>query len=278
MKMKNSKKEAALILGLAAVIAVAAAVLTCVLLMPKLRMGNRLKELLKENYTYSAEVSVEGMDFGLLGDSLEGELAGSHSADVIYADVSYKGFEYLEAYVSADGKVMLNVEKLFESAIARAEEKTGIPLDFMKSRLTDLTISSDQIEDITGVKLVTMADAGVTQNSLQEFIQAMKLLSAVKQVKADDMAAAYKLLGDDAMYFMLKLKDGMTKVYIGVPKDKSDKSTSFVVEYTGDESDAVVWKIKLDYEVGDVGEIEIPDETLSKETVEILKKVYGYLE
>ena len=189
--MKNSKKEAALILGLAAVIAVAAAVLTCVLLMPKLRMGNRLKELLKENYTYSAEVSVEGMDFGLLGDSLEGELAGSHSADVIYAGVSYKGFEYLEAYVSADGKVMLNVEKLFESAIARAEEKTGIPLDFMKSRLTDLTISSDQIEDITGVKLVTMADAGVTQNSLQEFIQAVKLLSAVKQVKADDMAAAY---------------------------------------------------------------------------------------
>lgn len=282
MKMKNSKKEAALILGLAAVIAVAAAVLTCVLLMPKLRMGNRLKELLKENYTYSAEVSVEGMDFGLLGDSLEGELAGSHSADVIYADVSYKGFEYLEAYVGADGKVMLNVEKLFESAIARAEERTGIPLDFMKSRLTDLTISSDQIEDITGVKLVTMADAGVTQNSLQEFIKAVKLLSAVKQVKTDDMAAAYKLLGDDAMYFVLKLNDGMTKVYIGVPKDKSDKSTSFVVEYTGDGvedgADAIVWKIKLDYEVGDVGEIEIPDETLSKETIEILKKVYGYLE
>ena len=81
--MKDSKKEAALILGLAAVIAVVAAVLTCVLLMPKLRMGNRLKELLKEDYTYSAEVSVEGMDFGLLGDSLEGELAGSHSTDVI---------------------------------------------------------------------------------------------------------------------------------------------------------------------------------------------------
>ena len=77
--MKDSKKEAALILGLAAVIAVVAAVLTCVLLMPKLRMGNRLKELLKENYTYSAEVSVEGMDFGLLGDSLEGELAMSRT-------------------------------------------------------------------------------------------------------------------------------------------------------------------------------------------------------
>ena len=84
------------------------------------------------------------------------------------------------------------------------------------------------------------------------------------------------------MYFMLKLNDDMTKVYIGVPKDKSDKSTSFVVEYTGNEpadgADAVVWKIKLDYEVGDVGEIEIPDETLSKDTIEILKKVYGYLE
>ena len=280
--MKNRKKEAALILGLAAVIAVAAAVLTCVLLLPKLRMGNRLKEILKENYTYNADISMEGINFGLLGDSLEGEITGSHSDDVIYGDVSYKGFEYLEVYVSADGKVMLNVGKLFESAVNRAEEKTGLPLDFVKSRLTDLTISSDQIEDITGVKLVTMADAGVTQNSLQEFIQAVKLLSAVKQVKADEMEAAYKLLGDDAMYFVLKLNDDMTKVYIGVPKDKSDKSTAFVVEYTDDEAadgaETIVWKIKLDYEVGDVGEIEIPDETLSKDTIEILKKVYGYLQ
>lgn len=281
IKMKESKK-AALVLGLAAAIAVAAAVLTCVLLMPKLRMGNRLKELLKENYTYSATVSVEGMDFGLFGDSIEGELAGSHSDEVIYGDVSYKGFEYLEVYVSADGRMMLNIEKLFESAIKKAEDKTGLPLDFMKNKLTDLTISSSQIEDITGIKFVTMADAGVTQNSLQEFINAVKLLSAVKQVKAEDMAAAYKLLGDDAMYFVLKLNDGMTKVYIGVPEDKKDKNTSFVVEYTGDGNadgaDVIVWKITLNYEVGEAGEISIPDETLSKDAVEILRKVYGYLE
>ena len=127
-----------------------------------------------------------------------------------------------------------------------------------------------------------MADAGVTHNTLEEFVQAVKLLSSFKQIKAEDMNAEYKLLGDDAGYFMLELKDGMTKVYIGVPRDKADKRTSFVVEYMGDGvaagADNIVWKIKLDYEICEVREIDIPDETLSKETIEILKKVYGYLE
>lgn len=282
MKMKENKKHIILVLGLAAVIAVATAVLTCVLLMPKLMLGRRLNEILKDTYTYNAEASVAGVDMGILGDEFEGSITGSRSNDVIYGNVSYNGFECLEIYVENDGKVMLNIEKLFESAVNKAEEKTGLPLDFIRNKLTDLTISSSQIEDITGERFVTMADAGVTHNTLEEFVQAVKLLSSFKQVKADDIAAEYMLLGDDARYFMLELKDGMTKVYIGVPKDKNDKTTSFVVEYMGsgvaDGADAIVWKIKLDYEVGEVGEIDVPDETLPKETIELLKKVYGYLE
>ena len=280
--MKENKKHIILVLGLAAVIAVAAAVLTCVLLMPKLMLGRRLNEILKDTYTYNAEASVAGVDMGIFGDEFEGSITGSRGKDVVYGNVSYNGFECLEIYVENDGKVMLNIEKLFESAVDRAEEKTGLPLDFIRNKLTSLTISSSQIEDITGERLVTMADAGVTHNTLEEFVQAVKLLSSFKQIKAEDMNAEYKLLGDDAGYFMLELKDGMTKVYIGVPKDKADKRTSFVVEYMGDGvaagADNIVWKIKLDYEICEVREIDIPDETLSKETIEILKKVYGYLE
>lgn len=279
--MKENKKHIALVLVFAAILAVAAAVLTCVLLMPKLLLGKRLNEILKETYTYTAEASVEGMDMGILGEKLEGEIVGSRGDELIYGDIAYKGFDYLEIYVDNEGKVMLNVEKLFESAISKAEEKTGFSLDFMKNKLTDLTISSSQIEDITGIKFVTMADAGVTHNSLEEFVKAVKLLSSFKQVKTADMAAAYKLIGDDARYFMLKLKDGMTKVYIGVPKDKNEKTTSFVVEYTGDGkadgADAIVWKIKFDYEPAQVEPIEVPQETLSKDTIELLKKIYGYL-
>ncbi len=280
--MKENKKHIILVLGLAAVIAVAAAVLTCVLLMPKLMLGRRLNEILKDTYTYNAEASVAGVDMGIFGDEFEGSITGSRGKDVVYGNVSYNGFECLEIYVENDGKVMLNIEKLFESAVDRAEEKTGLPLDFIRNKLTSLTISSSQIEDITGERLVTMADAGVTHNTLEEFVQAVKLLSSFKQIKAEDMNAEYKLLGDDAGYFMLELKDGMTKVYIGVPRDKADKRTSFVVEYMGDGvaagADNIVWKIKLDYEICEVREIDIPDETLSKETIEILKKVYGYLE
>ena len=279
--MKENNKHIILVLGLAALTAVAAAVLTCVLLMPKLMLGRRLNEILKDTYTYKAEASVAGVDMGILGDEFEGSITGSRSNDVIYGSISYKDFECLEIYVENDGKVMLNIEKLFESAVNKAEEKTGLPLDFIRNKLTDFTISSSQIEDITGEKLVTMADAGVTHNTLEEFVQAVKLLSSFKQIKAEDMAAEYKLLGDDAGYFMLELKDGMTKVYIGVPKDKNDKATSFVVEYTDDGAaagaDTIVWKIKFDYEICEVGEIAVPDETLSKETIELLKKVYGYL-
>lgn len=280
--MKENKKHIILVLGLAAVIAVAAAVLTCVLLMPKLMLGRRLNEILKDTYTYNAEASVAGVDMGIFGDEFEGSITGSRGNDVIYGNVSYNGFECLEIYVENDGKVMLNIEKLFESAVDRAEEKTGLPLDFIRNKLTSLTISSSQIEDITGEKFVTMADAGVTHNSLEEFVKAVKLLSSFKQINSDAMSASYKLLGDDARYFMLELKDGMTKVYIGVPRDKADKRTSFVVEYMGDGvaagADNIVWKIKFNYEICEVREIDIPDETLSKETIEILKKVYGYLE
>lgn len=279
--MKENNKHIILVLGLAALTAVAAAVLTCVLLMPKLMLGRRLNEILKDTYTYKAEASVAGVDMGILGDEFKGSITGSRSNDVIYGSISYKGFECLEIYVENDGKVMFNIEKLFESAVNKAEEKTGLTLDFIRNKLKDFTISSSQIEDITGEKLVTMADAGVTHNTLEEFVQAVKLLSAFKQIKAEDMTAEYKLLGDDAGYFMLELKDGMTKVYIGVPKDKNDKSTSFVVEYTDDGAavgaDTIVWKIKFDYEICEVGEIAVPDETLSKETIEMLKKVYGYL-
>ena len=280
--MKENKKHIILVLGLAAVIAVAAAVLTCVLLMPKLMLGRRLNEILKDTYTYNAEASVAGVDMGIFGDEFEGSITGSRGNDVIYGNVSYNGFECLEIYVENDGKVMLNIEKLFESAVDRAEEKTGLPLDFIRNKLSSLTISSSQIEDITGEKFVTMADAGVTHNSLEEFVKAVKLLSSFKQINSDAMSASYKLLGDDARYFMLELKDGMTKVYIGVPRDKADKRTSFVVEYMGDGvaagADNIVWKIKFNYEICEVREIDIPDETLSKETIEILKKVYGYLE
>ncbi len=279
--MKENKKQVLLVLVLAAVIAVAAAVLTFVLLMPKLLLGKRLNEILKETYTYTAEASVEGMDMGMLGEKLEGEISGSRGDEVIYGDIAHNGFEYLEVYVDNAGNVMLNVEKLFESAISKAEEKTGLSLDFMKNKLTDLTISSNQIEDITGTKFVTMADAGVTYNALEVFVKNVKLLSSFKQIKADNMMTAYKLLGDDARYFMFELKGGMTKVYIGVPKDKNDKTTSLVVEYTGlekaDDADAIVWKIKLNYEISDIGQIEVPKETLSQDTIELLKKIYSYL-
>lgn len=97
--MKENNKHIILVLGLAALTAVAAAVLTCVLLMPKLMLGRRLNEILKDTYTYNAEASVAGVDMGILGDEFEGSITGSRSNDVIYGSISYKGFECLEIYV-----------------------------------------------------------------------------------------------------------------------------------------------------------------------------------
>ena len=75
--MKENNKHIILVLGLAALTAVAAAVLTCVLLMPKLMLGRRLNEILKDTYTYKAEASVAGVDMGILGDEFEGSITGS---------------------------------------------------------------------------------------------------------------------------------------------------------------------------------------------------------
>ena len=97
--MKENNKHIILVLGLAALTAVAAAVLTCVLLMPKLMLGRRLNEILKDTYTYNAEASVAGVDMGILGDEFEGSITGSRSNDVIYGSISYKGFESALKYM-----------------------------------------------------------------------------------------------------------------------------------------------------------------------------------
>ena len=54
---------------------------------------------------------------------------GNHA----YRDV----YKRQEIYVENDGKVMLNIEKLFESAVNKAEEKTGLLLDFIRNKLTE---------------------------------------------------------------------------------------------------------------------------------------------
>ena len=95
-KMKENNKHIILVLGLAALTAVAAAVLTCVLLMPKLMLGRRLNEILKDTYTYKAEASVAGVDMGILGDEFEGSITGSRSNDVIYGSISYKALSALK--------------------------------------------------------------------------------------------------------------------------------------------------------------------------------------
>ena len=127
-----------------------------------------------------------------------------------------------------------------------------------------------------------MSEAGVSYGSLEKFTKAAKLLSEVKPLKKGELDASYQLIGAEAEYFLLSLNDGNTRVYVGVPKDREDKRTALVVEYTGEgkeqDAESVVWKLALNYEPGDVKDMEIPGETLSEDAIGILKKIYGYLE
>lgn len=148
------------------------------------------------------------------------------------------------------------------------EEKTGLSLS-RTSLLGDINISPEQIEEITGKDIATLSDAGVSSDMLENLAGAgadhmAYILKRIKEVNEED-----KLLGDDAIYFSITLEGVDSSIIIGIPESKEDKRVSLEVFY-----DDITWKLVGEYELKDVQQRKMPEETLSDRTIAVLREIY----
>lgn len=229
---------------------------------PKLKLKSRLDELINETYTYSVDYSMKGMDFGILGDELEGNICGSKGVDILYGDISNNGYDYLELYVDSQAQMIFNVEPLFDSIVEAVEEKTGLSLSLVKLYIGDLNISKEQIEEVTGKEIFDLSESLSGKN-------AEWAAYALQRIKdTDDID---KLLGDDALYFSISMEDGSSYLIIGIPKSEDEKKISVEIFY----GEAVA-KFVGTYEPGDVPDMEMPQPTMSDSTIAVLHEIYAY--
>ncbi len=274
-EMPCSNKKKTIIISIVCGVVVILAVVGILLYMhflPYIRLKQTVDNLLNRQYEYTVDGKVEGMDLKLLGNSFEGRIEGKKSADVISGDIEYKDTTYLKIYADKNSNIMFDASPLVDAAMDKVADSIPFGGSLLKSISSDVKVSYDQIEEILGQDIATLNDEGVS-NDLMDKVSHGKskdyTLTMLKEVDEAD-----KLLGDDAYYFEIDLKDYDTKLVVGVPKDKKDTKCSMNV-YT----DEITWSFTGEYELEAVEDIQMPESTVSDNTIDMLKTLYSkYLE
>ena len=273
MPCSNKKKTIiiSIVCGLVVILAVVG-ILLYMHFLPYIRLKQTADNLLNKQYEYTVDGKVEGMNLKLLGNSFEGRIEGKKSADVISGDIEYKDTTYLKIYADKNSNIVFDASPLVDAAVDKVADSIPFGGSLLKSFSSDVKVSYDQIEEILGQDIATLNDEGVS-NDLMDKVSHGKnkdyTLTMLKEVDEAD-----KLLGDDAYYFEIDLKDYDTKLVVGIPKDKKDTKCSMNV-YTDD----ITWSFTGEYELKAVEDIQMPESTMSDNTIDMLKTIYSkYLE
>lgn len=273
MPCSNKKKTIiiSIVCGLVVILAVVG-ILLYMHFLPYIRLKQTADNLLNRQYEYTVDGKVEGMNLKLLGNSFEGRIEGKKSADVISGDIEYKDTTYLKIYADKNSNIVFDASPLVDAAIDKVADSIPFGGSLLKSFSSDVKVSYDQIEEVLGQDIATLDDEGIS-NDLMDNVSHGKskdyTLTMLKEVDETD-----KLLGDDAYYFEIDLKDYDTKLVVGIPKDKNDTKCSMKV-YTDD----ITWSFTGEYEIKSVEDIQMPESTVSDDTIDMLKTIYSkYLE
>lgn len=237
----------------------------------KLKLISRLDELINNTYNYTVNCTIDGLDSPFLGEQFKLKIIGHKGTDILYGQIKSDAFNYMELYVNSKGNMIFNVEPFFKSILSIVEEKFGRSLSIFNFMLNDINISLEQLEEIIGKDIITISDAGVTSDVFKDIIQnnTSKITYSLKREK--NLDEEYKLLGNDAIYFVIEFDDNDSSVIIGIPDSNMDKEICVEIIY-GDLS----WKFVGEYMLAADQGIEMPEETLSDTAIDVLKKIYSY--
>lgn len=265
------------IIGIVSVLIIAFAitgVLFYLNMKPYLLLRQNINDLLNKEYEYRVDCYVDGMDLKLLGDSFQGTIEGEKGQYVIYGDIKYENVTYLKIYADKDDEIIFDAEPLVNCVLDSISENIIFGDILFGSIKGDMKISYDQIEDVLNKDITSVSDNGVSNDIMKALSKGEGDSYVVTLIKAKDVEVKDKLLGDDAYYFDIALKNYDTRLVIGIPKDKNDNRISANI-YT----DKVTWSFVGDYTYKDVDEIEMPESTISDKTIDTLKMLYStYLE
>lgn len=267
--MKNKKIVKIIIELLICAIAAIATVVACIYVIPGMKLKGRLEELINETYTYSVDCTVEGMGLKVLGDEFTGKISGTKGEEVLHGELYYKNKAYLEIYVDSEYDIIFCADDLFGNMLEGVEDKIGLPVSMLSLLIKDINISVEQLEEIIGKDIITISDSGITSEVFRSISgeKSEKAEYSLKRLKAkEDM-----LLGKDAVYFEITMKEKNAGIIIGVPDDKDDKRIAIEILY-GD----IIWSFVGEYELTDDDDIRMPTKKLSDGTIDILKKIYQY--
>lgn len=274
-EMLCSNKKKTIIISIVCGVVVILAVVGILLYMhflPYIRLKQTVDNLLNRQYEYTVDGKVEGMDLKLLGNSFEGRIEGKKSADVISGDIEYKDTTYLKIYADKNSNIVFDASPLVDAAMDKVADSIPFGGSLLKSVSSDVKVSYDQIEEILGQDIATLNDEGVSNDLMNKVSHGKSKDYTLTMLKEVDEAD--KLLGDDAYYFEIDPKDYDTKLVVGIPKDKKETKCSMNV-YT----DQITWSFTGEYELKAVEDIQMPESTVSDNTIDMLKTIYSkYLE
>lgn len=261
------------IIGIAFVLIIAFAITGVIFyfnMKPYLLLKQNINNLLNKEYEYKVDCYVDGMDLKLLGDSFQGTIEGEKGQSVIYGDIKYNDVTYLKIYADKDDDIIFDAEPLVTSVLDSISENIIFGDILFGSIKGDVKISYDQIESVLNKDITSVSDNGVSNELMKELSKGERDSYIVTLLKAKDVEEKDKLLGDDAYYFDIALKNYDTRLVMGIPKDKNNNRISVNI-YT----DKVTWSFVGDYTYKAVDDIEMPESTISDKTIDTLRMLYS---
>lgn len=267
-------KKISRILMIVFALAVVMALAGYALLKDKLTLKNRMDDLIQGNYAYTLDYQIDGVESDYGKNSIRGTVTGTKGETILYGKIAVEEKDAVDFYMSMEqAKTVWNLKPMFETI---KEELKEVPLVGQLISLVpvgDFYISDDQVAEIFGNNRVSLADAGISGDFLKQLEGENRFHLAQAIQRRKDLPESEMLLGEDALYFEIKLEQYGSTILLGIPKDAKEKKLMLIIS-----SEEITWTVQGTYEpAANVTEtMAIPQETLSEDQVALLKKIYEY--
>ncbi len=265
-------KKISRILMIVFVLAVVMALAGYALLKDKLTLKNRMDDLIQENYAYTLNYQIDGVESDYGKNSIRGTITGTKGETILYGKIAVEEKDAVDFYMSTEqAKTVWNLKPMFETI---KEELKEVPLVGQLISLVpvgDFYISDDQVAEIFGSNRVSLADAGISGDFLKQLEGENRFHLAQAIQRRKDLPESEMLLGEDALYFEIKLEQYGSTILLGIPKDAKEKKLMLIIS-----SGEITWTVQGTYEPAANMTETIPQETLSEDQVALLKKIYEY--
>ena len=265
-------KKISRILMIVFVLAVVMALAGYALLKDKLTLKNRMDDLIQGNYAYTLDYQIDGVESDYGKNSIRGTVTGTKGETILYGKIAVEEKDAVDFYMSMEqAKTVWNLKPMFETI---KEELKEVPLVGQLISLVpvgDFYISDDQVAEIFGNNRVSLADAGISGDFLKQLEGENRFHLAQAIQRRKDLPESEMLLGEDALYFEIKLEQYGSTILLGIPKDVKEKKLMLIIS-----SGEITWTVQGTYEPAVNVTETIPQETLSEDQVALLKKIYEY--